>query len=120
MLLSLDQPADGAMIETIYWDFCQQIATLAISKVGQHRQLQFRLFYDAMSQTLKFGYLAGASAQIGWNGTICQLPMGAWLPVGEIAFTHILCGQDLHPDFTVETNWTSQDGLVSLLLLRKL
>lgn len=120
LLLSLDQPADAAILEGEYHDYCSQIVSNALGKIGQHQNLNFRLFTDAMSHTLTFGALAGQSAQIGWNGTICSIPAGTWIKVGSVAFTDVACGPDLHPDFGVAGAWTSSDAFVSLLLLRKI
>jgi hypothetical protein len=120
VLLTLEQPKDGAVLEALYLDTCTAIVTQALNKIGRYEGLEPRLFFDAMTHVLHYGALARENALIAWNGTMCPVPEGTWLEVGQFALTDIECGSDLHPDFAVESNWTAPDGHVSLLLLRKL
>jgi hypothetical protein len=120
VLLTLEQPTDAAVLEVLYQDFCDAIVAGALGKLGRQHQLKPRVFFNAQTHVLHFGALALDKAYLTWNGTCCDIPDGTWIEIGQIALTDIGCAGDLHPDFGVANHWTSQDGLVSLLLLRKL
>jgi hypothetical protein len=120
VLITLEQPRDGAILEASYIEFGGQIVSSALAKIGRHEGLVPRVFCEPGAHAVRLGAIAEHPAFFSWNGTRCVLPKGSWLDMGAIHITAAATGAQLHPDFDVEDQWTSGDALVSLLLLRKI
>jgi hypothetical protein len=109
VLITLEQPRDGALIEASYIDFGCHIVSNALSQIGRPEGLVPRVFCEQPATAVRLGAIAEGPASIG-----------SWLDMGAIYITAAAKGAQLHPDFDVEDQWTSGDELVSLLLLRKI
>jgi hypothetical protein len=120
VLLTLEMVRDGATLDASYADFGKQVVSQAVTAVGRSEGLDLRTFYDAATQSVRFGAIAHKGAFISWNGTRCAFDDGTWLDVGAIALHRAGSVVDLHPDFEIHDQWQSQDKVVTLLLLRKI
>jgi hypothetical protein len=120
VLVTLEQPRDGALVEASYIEFGSQIVMAALNRIGRSEGLAPRVFCEENARAVRLGAVAHPDAVISWNGTRCTFKEGTWLDCGAIHITAAAKGVDLHPDFDVEDQWTSADQLVSLLLLRKI
>jgi hypothetical protein len=119
VLITLEPQRDAAVIEALYLDYGSQIVTHALAYIGRAEGLTPRVFYDGKINSVRLGAIASTGAAIGWNGTRCAIEPGDWLDLGGITLLGGTQALDLHPDFEIEDQWSSQDQAVSLLLLRK-
>jgi hypothetical protein len=119
VLITLEPLRDAAVIEALYVDYGGQIVTHALAQIGRAEGLTPRVFYDGKTNCIRLGAIAHSGAAIGWNGTRCEITAGDWLDLGKIALFDATKAHDLHPDYEIEDQWSSQDHAVSLLLLRK-
>jgi hypothetical protein len=120
VLITLEQPRDGALLEATYIDYGSQIINSILNQIGRSENLVPRVFCDQPARSIRLGAIADGHALISWNGTKCTFAPGTWLDMGAIHITEAANGASLHPDFEIEDQWTSGDQLVSLLLLRKI
>jgi hypothetical protein len=119
VLVTLETARDSAIIEVTYRDFGTALVSHALTQLGRSEGIEARVFYDPSLQSVRFGGVARRGASIAWNGTVRALDMGAWLDMGAMRLHNAQTAADLHPDFQVHDQWTSQDKAVTLLLLRK-
>jgi hypothetical protein len=119
MLLTLEHPRDGAILETAYHDYCSHIVSGALTHIGRGSGIEPRSFYDETAKCIRLGAMASDQSSLSWNGTRVAFDQGVWLDMGAIHLTLPQNMSDLHPDFEVEDKWMSSDQAVSLLLLRK-
>jgi hypothetical protein len=117
--LTLEAPRDGAILEASYADWGRKLVSNALTRIGRAENITERTFYDVPSQRIRFGGVAGGKAAISWNGTRCELTRGAWIDLGGIKLADQSYLADLHPDFSIHQNWTTQDQMTSLVLLQK-
>jgi hypothetical protein len=119
VLITLEPMRDAAVIEALYLDYGSQIVGHALAQIGRVEGLTPRVFCDSKTNTIRLGAIASAGAAISWNGTRCAIEPGDWFDLGGFTLLGVTQAHDLHPDFQIEDQWSSQDHAVSLLLLRK-
>jgi hypothetical protein len=119
-LVTLENARDSAIMEVTYRDFGSALIHHAITQLGRSEGFEARVFYDPLRSSLRFGAVTQEGAVINWNGTVCAFEPGTWLDMGGMRVHHANAATDLHPDFQIQDQWTSQDKVVTLALLRKI
>lgn len=120
VLVSLENVRDSAVLDVTYRDFGGALVSQALSQLGRSVGFEARIFYDPPSKSVRFGAVAQHGATISWNDTLCWFDQGAWLDMGAMRLHDMNGVVELHPDFQVHEHWTSQDKVVTLVLLRKI